>query len=220
MQKAIQKVLRFKKILIICVLLVSAFVAGTGFPQSIHHSQQVLGASIHITPTPTPTVVPTAAPITIINNIIVPTQSPTVVTQNPTPTPTQSPASPTLTPLAQPTQEVPTPTLTPTPTATPAAQNITIDIEYAGEHAESVYTTTITSHETAWQAVSAAIGLPQIQYTDYGGDLGIFITGFNGITASANQYYDFQVNGASSSVGVSSYVVNNQDVLKFVLTNF
>jgi hypothetical protein len=64
------------------------------------------------------------------------------------------------------------------------------------------------------------VGIGNLQYTDYGGDLGIFITSFNGIAASSNQYYEFRVNGASSSVGVSSYICNVGDVLEFVLTSF
>jgi hypothetical protein len=104
--------------------------------------------------------------------------------------------------------------------ATPIPQSIAIDIDYAGEHTASTYTTTIVSGETAGQAVQDAIGIANLQYTDYGGDLGIFITGFNGVNASSNQYYDFQINGTSASVGVSSYIVANNDVLTFVLTNF
>lgn len=74
--------------------------------------------------------------------------------------------------------------------------------------------------QTAWEAVRAAIGIENLQYADYGGDLGIFISGFNGIAAASNQYYEFRINGTSSNVGVSSYTCNNEDKLEFVLTTF
>jgi hypothetical protein len=66
----------------------------------------------------------------------------------------------------------------------------------------------------------AAVGINNLQYTDYGGDMGIFITGFNGINAASNQYFEFRVNGVSSTSGVSSYKCNDGDKLDFVLTPF
>jgi hypothetical protein len=73
--------------------------------------------------------------------------------------------------------------------------------------------------KTAWDAVVAAVGIGNIQYDSY--SFGNFITGLNGIATDPNsQYYEFRVNGASSSVGVSDYVVGNNDQLDFVLTSF
>jgi hypothetical protein len=66
----------------------------------------------------------------------------------------------------------------------------------------------------------SAVGINNLQYTDYGGDMGIFITGLNGINAASNQYFEFRVNGVSSNVGVSSYKCNDGDKLDFVLTSF
>jgi uncharacterized protein (DUF2164 family) len=74
--------------------------------------------------------------------------------------------------------------------------------------------------QKAWDAVIKALGIENIEYTDYGGDMGKFITSFNGIKADSNQYFEFRVNGVSSSLGVSSYVCNNADKLEFVLVNF
>lgn len=207
-KKLVQK---FGKIFIIGAFLIFAFTAGntTGHPQKV----QVLGVSTHITPTPTSLPLPTSVPVTVINNIIVPTTAPAPSSVTPTPTPIVIIVTPTPTPSEQVT---PTPTITPTP----VTQAIEVDIDYAGEHAANTYTTSITAGETAWQAVQDAVGLANIHDTDYGGDLGIFITGFNGVDASSNQYFDFQVNGTSSNVGVSSYKVADHDILKFVLTSF
>jgi len=216
--KFLEKVQKYKKGAIICILLILTFLVGTGKELSTNNKIQVLGAKAHVIPSPTSILTPTTVPITIINNIYVPTQP--VPSATPTPTPVSS--TPTPTPSVMPTEAIftPTPTVSPTPAPTPVGESVAIDIDYAGEHTESTYTVAITPGETAWQAVQDGIGLANIHYTDYGGDLGIFITGLNGIDASSNQYYDFQVNGASASMGVSSYQVTNNDTLRFVLTNF
>ncbi len=150
-------------------------------------------------PTPTPTITPT------------PTLTPTPTAATPTPTPTVTP-SPTPT-------SVPTPTQTDTPTPTPTTLKIQIGIDYAGQRPTDSDTTSVNQGQTAWDAVVAAVGISNIQYTDYGGSMGIFITGFNGVNAASNQYYEFEVNGVSSNVGVSSYKVNDGDKLNFVLTS-
>ena len=230
MQKIIGNIQKYKKIGIIGIFLVLAFLTGNTTGLTAHpHAGKVLSAQTHVIPSPTVTPASTTAPVTIINNIYVPTPAtgigvlPSVV-PSPTsvPTPTQVPAIPTPTPSVMPTEAIstPIPTLMPTATPTPVAQTVTVAIDYAGAHAESTYTVTITSGETAWQVVKDAIGVANLHYTDYGGSLGIFITGINGIDAAANQYYDFQVNGTSASVGVSSYTVKDNDQIKFVLTSF
>lgn len=216
MQNLIQKLRENKKIIFITILLVGAFVFGTG-NWFARPEIKVLGISTHVSPTPTIQPAPTTQPLTIVNNIYLPTSVPIPsATAIPTPVPTII----FVTPVPQPTNP-PTPTVltTPTSTPTPAAQTVTIDISYAGQRSSDTYTTAITADETAWQAVQNAVGLSNIQYTDYGGSLGIFITGFNGINATANEYYDFQVNGVESNVGVSSYTVAPNDVLQFVLTS-
>lgn len=230
MQKIRAKIQKYKKIGIIGIFLVLAFLAGNTTGLTAHqHTARVLSAQTHVIPSPTVTPVPTTVPVTIINNIYVPTPATGIgalpsVAPSPTsvPTPTQIPSTPTPTPSVMPTEALstPTPTLMPTATPTQVTQSITIAIDYAGEHVSSTYTVAITTGETAWQAVQDAIGIANLHYTDYGGSLGIFITGFNGIDALSNQYYDFQVNGTSASVGVSSYTVKNNDSIKFVLTNF
>lgn len=212
METLSQLVKKWGKAGAIGLFLLFAFFAGNFSSTAKNNSQEkVLGVHAYNTPTPSPLPTPTAVPVTIINNIIVPTQALVSVT----PAPTSSPIVIIVTPTP-----TPTPTPSPTPTPTPVAATVTVDVDYAGEHPESPYTTTITNGESAWQAVQDGVGVSNLQYTDYGGSLGIFITGFNGVNAASNQYYDFQVNGTSSNVGVSSYIVQNGDVLKFVLTSF
>lgn len=204
--------------------------------------QNVLSAQTTLTPTQKPTPTPTLAPTVIVRKVVLPT-----ATQAPTPTPTASPASntssstpsststptpiqsgPTATPTSTPTPtsapitSTPAPTATPnaTPTPIPVGNTVEIAIDYAGQKANDAYSTTVDAGQTAWDAIKKAVGDANVQYTDYGGNLGVFITGFNGIQAASNQFYEFRVNGVSSNVGVSSYVCNNGDVLAFVLTTF
>jgi hypothetical protein len=177
-------------------------------------------STLTITPTP---VISTLLPTPTPTNIIL---SPTpTITSTPTPTPivTPTPLSntvdviPTSTPTLTPS---PTLTETPTPTATPVEHKVQIGIDYAGQKAPDSYTAVIAENQSAWDTVSSAIGVSNLQYTDYGGDMGIFITGFNSINASSNQYFEFRVNGVSSNTGVSSYKCNDGDKLDFVLTSF
>jgi hypothetical protein len=96
---------------------------------------------------------------------------------------------------------------------------VQIGIDYAGQKDAALYTTTVNQGQTAWDAVVAAVGLNNLKYTDYGGNMGIFITEFNGISADSSHYFEFKVNSVSSMVGVSSYKVNDGDKLDFVLTH-
>jgi hypothetical protein len=180
---------------------------------------QISTPTIVVTPTPTISI-PTLTPV--------PTSAALFVTPTVTPTPTSAPAAtqtPTPAPQAADTQ-TPTPTVTPsssptaTPTPTPAGLEVQIGIDYAGQKTSDSYTTTVNQGQSAWDAVVSAVGLGNLQYTDYGGNMGIFITGFNGINAASNQYFEFRVNGVSSNDGVSSYKCNNGDKLDFVLTSF
>lgn len=213
-------------------------------------TEAVLGKSFTPTPTPIqsgptqkPTSTPTVTPAVIVRRIVLPTTTVTSIptpttslsttttsnnSQTSTPTPTQVPAATTTPtpiqsgPTQAPVTSTPTPTFSPSPTPTPVAvgNNVEIKIEYAGQRNPDSYNINIDAGQSAWEAVKKAVGSQNVQYTDYGGDLGIFITGFNGVSAAGNQYYEFRVNGASSNVGVSSYICNNADLLEFVLTTF
>jgi hypothetical protein len=110
-------------------------------------------------------------------------------------------------------------TIAPT-TPTPQNLKIQVGIDYAGQKSADTYEASMIPESLAWDAVVSAVGLSNLQYTDYGGNMGIFITGFNGINAGSSQYFEFRVNGASSTLGVSSYKCNAGDKLDFVLTSF
>ena len=178
-------------------------------------------------PIPSVTIIPattTSLPI-ITTTLTVSTTTTTTtissITPTVTPTPVQQTANtlaPTSTPIPTPTS-IPTITPTATPTPTPQGLKIQIEIDYAGQKPTDTYIISGTSGKSAWDAVVLAVGMSNLQFTDYG-DMGFFITGFNGINAASNQYFEFRVNGVSSNVGVSSYICNSGDKLDFILTNF
>ena len=73
---------------------------------------------------------------------------------------------------------------------------------------------------TAWQAVTEALGEDNVSSQDFGGDLGVFITGFKGVAAEGNHFWEFKLNGDSAEVGAGKYEVKQGDVLEFVYSSF
>lgn len=200
------------------LLLVSSIVSP--FNNKLEVKQEkVLGASTTPKPSPSPTPSPSVSP-SPKSQLVISTPTPTLTpsstpSQTPTPTPV---ASTTPTPTSTPTP-TPAQTPTPSPSPTPASLTVHIGIDYAGQIQANTYTVSVQPGQTAWDAVVSAIGINNIQFDEY--SFGKFITGFNGISADPNsQYYEFRVNGVSSSVGVSDYVLNDGDQLDFVLTSF
>ncbi len=77
----------------------------------------------------------------------------------------------------------------------------------------------VSPGQNALTAIRQAIGPSNLTFEDFG-SLGVFITGFNGVQAEGNHFWEFFVNGQSSSVGVSAYIVRNGDVLEFRYSSF
>ena len=67
----------------------------------------------------------------------------------------------------------------------------------------------------AWEAIKGALGDGNISSRDFGGSLGIFITGFYGVQAEGNHYWQLYINGQPSQAGVSSYIVKDGDIIEF-----
>ena len=72
----------------------------------------------------------------------------------------------------------------------------------------------------AIDAIKDAVGGTNVGTKDFGGDLGIFITGFYGVEAAGNNFWEFSVNGKSSDEGVSKYEVKDGDSLEFKYSSF
>jgi hypothetical protein len=78
----------------------------------------------------------------------------------------------------------------------------------------------VAPETTAWEAIKTALGEENLTYQDFGGDLGIFISGFKGVAAEGNHFWEFKINGEGAEAGVSKYVVQQGDVLEFVYSSF
>jgi hypothetical protein len=78
----------------------------------------------------------------------------------------------------------------------------------------------VAPETTAWEAIKMALGEENLTYQVFGGDLGIFISGFNGVAAEGNHFWEFKINGEGAEEGVSKYVVRQGDVLEFVYSSF
>ena len=97
---------------------------------------------------------------------------------------------------------------------------VEVKIDYAGESEKTteVKTVSVTEGQTAWEAIQSAVGLENIEYQDYGGDLGIFMQSINGVKPPGSKFWLFKVNGMGAEVGVSSYKVQEGDKLEFVIS--
>lgn len=107
---------------------------------------------------------------------------------------------------------------------TPAAVvegTVSVDFTGAPEELEAIEAPfEVEAGSTAWEAVQVALGEDNVSYQDFGGDLGIFVSGFNGVDAQGNNFWEFRINGESASKGVGSYEVQPGDVLEFVYSSF
>jgi hypothetical protein len=101
----------------------------------------------------------------------------------------------------------------------PAQSGVQVSINFSGSPSDTrqliSMTSSVADGANAWEAIKATLGESNLTFQDYGGSLGIFITGFFGVNAQGNSFWEFRVNGQSSDVGVSSYVVKPGDVLEF-----
>lgn len=120
------------------------------------------------------------------------------------------------------------PTSTPAATATQvlaanAAIAGTVKVDFTGAPEELATIEApfeVEAESTAWDAIMAAIGEENLKYEDFGGDLGIFISGFNGVDAEGNHFWEFKLNGETAEAGVSKYMVQQGDVIEFVYSSF
>ena len=108
-------------------------------------------------------------------------------------------------------------------TATTSQENtvqVEVTIDYAGEVGKTTEKRSITVEEgkTAWDTLQIAVGKENIEYKDYGGDMGVFVSGINEVKPEGNRFWLFKVNGESSKIGVSTYEVKKGDKLEFVIS--
>lgn len=71
----------------------------------------------------------------------------------------------------------------------------------------------------ALDALKQALGDNNVSTQEFPG-LGAFVTGFYGVQAQGNHFWEFSVNGKSSDVGAGSYEVKDGDAIQFRYTSF
>lgn len=98
---------------------------------------------------------------------------------------------------------------------------VVVDFTGAPEELEAIDAEfEVEAGTTAWDAIKKALGEENVSYQDFGGDLGIFITGFKGVEVEGNHFWEFKLDGKSAEAGVSKYKVEDGDVLEFGYTSF
>ena len=186
---------------------------------------EILGISQSQSPEPTasPSPSPSSSPQITKPKVQITSPTPTPLSASTSPQPANSQSLQNIsqsTPSDSDNQPSPSPLLIPSPS--PPAVNVGISVVYTGaadKNADS-YSIAVYENQTAWNVAKNAIGIENLQYTDYGGDLGIFITGINGVVPLGNQFWEFRVNGQVASVGVSTYICKSGDTLNFVIASF
>ena len=98
---------------------------------------------------------------------------------------------------------------------------VRVDFTGAPEELEAIEATyEVDAGTNAWEAIKQALGEDNLAFQDFGGDLGVFITGFTGVEAEGDHFWEFKLNGETSEAGVSKYEVQDGDVLEFVYSSF
>jgi uncharacterized protein DUF4430 len=163
-------------------------------------------------PPPTATATPVPAPP---RPPVAPQPIVTVVSPQPTPAAlaagaARGAAAPTATPV---------PTSTPNPCLNRVCAGASINFAGSGSsHANVQASCNVSAGSVAWECIKQAFGVLNIQFKDFGGSLGIFVSGLYGIApdfGACNCFWEFTVNGASSDLGVSGYIVRSGDTLGF-----
>jgi len=78
----------------------------------------------------------------------------------------------------------------------------------------------VPAGSSAWDVLQQAVGLRNVGYVDYGGSLGVMVTSLYGTEAQGNHFWEFMINGAPASLGVSAYVVKEGDRLEFRYSSY
>ncbi len=98
---------------------------------------------------------------------------------------------------------------------------VSVDFTGAPEELDAIEVAfEVAPGSTAWQAVAMALGEDKLAFQDFGGDLGVFISGFNGVEAEGDHFWEFKINGESAQVGVGKYEVQQGDVIEFVYSSY
>jgi hypothetical protein len=106
----------------------------------------------------------------------------------------------------------------------PVAENqATVIIDKDGSYLGGIYQVELQAGDNAYTVLERAAEQNKftIETTNWGGDLGICIDGFNGDDHfSDGKYWAFYYNGVSSDAGVSNQLIFNGDVIEFRIETY
>lgn len=90
-------------------------------------------------------------------------------------------------------------------------------LDFGNSEIKSFTSLDFTKNQNVFDLLKQITGQNNIEllYKDYGGDLGIFIESIGGIKNNNDSYWQYWVNNQYSTKGVSSYVIQPNDVIEF-----
>lgn len=137
-------------------------------------------------------------------------QPETTPTPTPSATPTAAPSAPLPTSSASVVTAIaPTPTPAPTPVQTPSPIITSSQNQFSYHGSEG---------KTAFELLQSLQPTGDLDYKSY--SWGVMVTKINAYTASGNQFWEFDINGAEATTGASDYVTNSGDVITWKINTF
>lgn len=99
-------------------------------------------------------------------------------------------------------------------------ESIEISLDYGDGEDPEIYYTHYRSGVSVFETLESASELNdfELEYTDYGGDLGVFVESINGHSGGDGEWWQFWVNGEYQMSGMSSVIVNPGDIIELKLT--
>src|SRR4029079_3252584 len=93
---------------------------------------------------------------------------------------------------------------TPNPCANRICASVTVNFAGSGSnHANVQASCNVATNAKAWDCIQQALGPSNLQFQDFGGSLGVFVSGLYGVEPDFGKcscFWEFTVNGASSNV--------------------
>ncbi len=101
-------------------------------------------------------------------------------------------------------------------------ETITLSIDFGEEDGRIFSDIEFESGDSLFDVLSMLLAESEIEldYQDYGPDMGVFINSIDGIGGDdSGRWWQYRVNGEYGQVGVSQYVVQSEDFIEFKFTN-
>ncbi|MEX0668647.1 MAG: DUF4430 domain-containing protein [Candidatus Saccharimonadales bacterium] len=99
-------------------------------------------------------------------------------------------------------------------------ESVEISLNYGDGEDSEIYYAQYKSGMSVFEALESASELNdfELEYTDYGGDLGVFVESINGYSGGDDKWWQFWVNDEYQTSGMSSVIVSSGDIIELRLT--